>query len=68
MILNSIGCPMNTARNAMNVAISSILSVDDITAEYVDRYFVTSAVVKKYMEKLSGFQVWLSVMVPLIRF
>ena len=51
MISSNTGCQMSIARNAMNVVESSIPSEEDIIVEYVDKYFVADAVVKKYLGK-----------------
>ena len=47
-----IGCPIVSASNVTNVEKDSQLSEDDIIVESVDRYFVQSAVVMKFLEKL----------------
>ena len=57
MTLNSTGCQMSIVKSVMNVVINSIHSGVAITVVSVDKYFVTDAVVRRYLAKLLGFLV-----------
>ena len=51
MISSNTGCLMSIAKNVMNVGINLTHFDVAIIVVFVDRYFVTGAVVKKYPEK-----------------
>lgn len=48
---------MSIAKNAMSVEINLTHFVDVTIVEFVDRYFVTGAAIKKFQEKLLVFLV-----------
>ena len=48
---NSTGCQMNIVKSAMSVLISLTLLEGGIIVEYVAKFFVIDAAVKKFLEK-----------------